>query len=285
MLKELGPTTPEYGRVLNEIAWDKIQWVSWNRLYGHPWLSQAQQQAKEAEERAQGAADKLPAAYTHLVAEVLHVPLNGSAVEQQLQIVKSWHDQAGKIEGLWAFLVGNDLVKSLLAEGAVVSLPVPSRSEEVVDARVHAQPPKQDLFRVWDFDRNVPGKSPEEFTPQATGSNPVGEWEIAGDASAPSQPNVLVPVGTCGSDPCFHFVTTRLQNFSYPDVAVQVMFSGETAGQGAGLVLGAQGPSTAYFVVLNPIEGLTREEAAAGKGYLDLMAANLASLRDGLNCP
>ena len=40
----------------------------------------------------------------------------------------------------------------------------------------------------------------------------------------------------------------------------------------------------ARTLVLNPIEGLTREEAAAGKGYLDLMAANLVNLRDGLGC-
>ena len=40
----------------------------------------------------------------------------------------------------------------------------------------------------------------------------------------------------------------------------------------------------ARTLLLNPIEGLTREEAGAGKGYLDLMAANLASLRDGLGC-
>jgi zinc transport system substrate-binding protein len=40
----------------------------------------------------------------------------------------------------------------------------------------------------------------------------------------------------------------------------------------------------ARTLVLNPIEGLTREEATAGKGYVDLMAANLASLRDGLAC-
>ena len=40
----------------------------------------------------------------------------------------------------------------------------------------------------------------------------------------------------------------------------------------------------ARALLLNPIEGLTREEAAAGKGYLDLMEANLASLRDGLGC-
>jgi zinc transport system substrate-binding protein len=40
----------------------------------------------------------------------------------------------------------------------------------------------------------------------------------------------------------------------------------------------------ARSLVLNPIEGLTREEAAAKRGYLDLMAANLDSLREGLGC-
>ena len=40
----------------------------------------------------------------------------------------------------------------------------------------------------------------------------------------------------------------------------------------------------ARTLLLNPIEGLTHEEAAAGKGYLDLMAANLANLREGLGC-
>jgi zinc transport system substrate-binding protein len=40
----------------------------------------------------------------------------------------------------------------------------------------------------------------------------------------------------------------------------------------------------ARTLVLNPIEGLTREEAAAGKGYVDLMEANLQNLRTGLGC-
>jgi len=35
---------------------------------------------------------------------------------------------------------------------------------------------------------------------------------------------------------------------------------------------------------LNPIEGLTREEAARGTGYVALMEKNLAHLRDGLGC-
>ena len=40
----------------------------------------------------------------------------------------------------------------------------------------------------------------------------------------------------------------------------------------------------AKTLVLNPIEGLTKEEAAAGKNYVALMEANLANLRTGLGC-
>jgi zinc transport system substrate-binding protein len=40
----------------------------------------------------------------------------------------------------------------------------------------------------------------------------------------------------------------------------------------------------ARTLVLNPVEGLTREEAAAGKDYLALMRENLANLRMALEC-
>jgi zinc transport system substrate-binding protein len=40
----------------------------------------------------------------------------------------------------------------------------------------------------------------------------------------------------------------------------------------------------AQTLVLNPIEGLTREEQAAGRGYLSLMEANLKNLRTALDC-
>jgi len=35
---------------------------------------------------------------------------------------------------------------------------------------------------------------------------------------------------------------------------------------------------------LNPVEGVTKEQAAAGQGYLELMQANLANLRTALGC-
>ena len=40
----------------------------------------------------------------------------------------------------------------------------------------------------------------------------------------------------------------------------------------------------AKTLVLNPIEGLTKEEAVAGKSYVPLMRDNLSSLRTGLDC-
>jgi zinc transport system substrate-binding protein len=38
------------------------------------------------------------------------------------------------------------------------------------------------------------------------------------------------------------------------------------------------------LLTLNPIEGVTKQEATEGMGYLDLMARNLESLREGLGC-
>ena len=40
----------------------------------------------------------------------------------------------------------------------------------------------------------------------------------------------------------------------------------------------------ARTLVLNPLEGLTPQEAAAGKTYASVMRENLQSLRAGLEC-
>jgi zinc transport system substrate-binding protein len=40
----------------------------------------------------------------------------------------------------------------------------------------------------------------------------------------------------------------------------------------------------ARTLVLNPIEGLTKEEQAAGRGYVTLMEENLKNLRIALGC-
>jgi len=39
-----------------------------------------------------------------------------------------------------------------------------------------------------------------------------------------------------------------------------------------------------HLLTLDPVEGVTKQEAADGVGYLELMGKNLESLREGLGC-
>ncbi|MDH4305753.1 MAG: hypothetical protein OEV53_17000, partial [Nitrospira sp.] len=45
LLRKTAPGTAEYAKILTEVAWDRIQFVSWNRRYDHPWLQQAHAEA------------------------------------------------------------------------------------------------------------------------------------------------------------------------------------------------------------------------------------------------
>jgi len=38
------------------------------------------------------------------------------------------------------------------------------------------------------------------------------------------------------------------------------------------------------LLTLDPVEGVTKKEAAEGTGYIELMMRNLESLREGLGC-
>ena len=250
--------TPEHGRVLAEIAWDRLQWVSWERRYDHPWLAQAETEAKQAAAEAKQPERALTANYALVVVESLRIPRNSKAFAAALETAKQDLYKVPGNTGLHDHLIANDLVRALTPEAANVALPMPARSAEVADVAIHAQPPKQDLFRMWDFDKDLSGKAPEGFTASTTGANPAGQWVVADDRAAVSIPNVLEPVGSCTVDPCFHFLTTQLTGYAYPDVTAQALFSGEAASQGAGVVMGVEGSSTVYFVVLYPKEAKVR---------------------------
>ena len=60
----------------------------------------------------------------------------------------------------------------------------------------------------------------------------------------------------------------------YESAAAQGRSSAETLAREVG----------AQTLVLNPIEGLTKDEQAAGKGYVELMEDNLKNLRTALGC-
>ena len=61
------------------------------------------------------------------------------------------------------------------------------------------------------------------------------------------------------------------------------VFMEPLAGRRLAETLAREIPAT--LLTLNPLEGLTDQDRAAGRDYVALMEANLASLRQGLDCP
>jgi hypothetical protein len=240
--------------LLAEMAWDRLQWIFWSRRYEHPWLEQARQEAEQALALAAAPADKLIAGEAVLVAEALAVPRRPERVAASLESVRRWHEQLTNINGLWPHLIGNDLVKAVIAEGTAVGPPATTRSPEVVDVRVHATPPPQDLLRIWEFDKDPPGTMPSGFTAGATASTDASQWVVQPDAEAPTPPHVLAHEAGCATPECFEVLLADATGFAYPDVTVHLRTAPGVDG-GAGLAMAASDRRLYYVVTLNEASG------------------------------
>lgn len=108
--------------------------------------------------------------------------------------------------------------------------------------------------RVWNFDRDAAGKSPEGFTVALTGQGSIGQWVVVKDATAPSQPNVLAQTSQDNTD--YRFPIAIAEGTSYRDLALSVRFkaiSGKVD-QGAGLVFRLKDKDNYYVVRANALE-------------------------------
>lgn len=241
------------GALLSEIAWDRFQWLAWNRRYAHPWHGLARREAEEALELVKDPLDKMTAAQALLLLETLSLDRTPNTVQDKVRLVKHWHDRVplpvGMV-GVWAHLVGNDLVKALVPEGTAVTLPTPVRSLEVLDVAVHGNPPAQDLLRVWEFDNEPPGAAPRGFLilDEVLGSQ--ADWRIAVDPQAPSAPQVLVHHAACTDAECVHTLLTEEATFDYVDVTVRLKLGEGQKGR-AGIAVGGQNGETVYAATVN----------------------------------
>lgn len=267
-------------RYLSDIAWDRIQWLSWNRRYDHPWLAQAQAEATQALEAAGSDLDRLTAAEALLMAEALTFTRSPETMEARYHAVKQIHDRLPRVPGLWPHLVGNDSVKALLPEGARVTVPTPTRSEEVTNVQVHARPPRQDIIRRWDFDQDAVGRVPAGFAVSAQGGDP-GAWAVQAHASAYSAPNVLQHRSPpCTREACYSLLGGDELHFAFPDATVQIQHADQNQDAGAGIVMWERGGPTAYVVVLNP--SATRVEFyRLREGRADLLGTEAVRLKAG----
>lgn len=252
-LRRLDPKQAHWrATLLSEIAWDRLQWIFWTRRYDHPWLEQARQEAEQALALAEAPVDKLIASEAVLVAEALAVPRRPERVAVSLESVRRWHKQLTNVAGLWPHLVGNDLVKAFVAEGATAGPPATTRSPEVVDVRVHATPPPQDLLRIWEFDKDQSGAVPQGFSPAtpAPAGAPPG-WLVQPDAEAPTAPHVLAHEAGCSTPDCFEVLLADATGFAYPDVTVHLRVAPGATDGGAGIVMAASDRRLYYAVTLN----------------------------------
>jgi hypothetical protein len=237
--------------LLSELAWDRVQWIAWDRHYDHPWLVQARGEAQQAVEQAAAPVEKLIAAQALVMIEALSIPRDATRLQRLVRATRQWHDQIPGVENLWAYLIGNDVVKAVVPEGDTVVLPLPLRSPEVLDVGIHARPPKQDLLRAWDFDQEPPGSFPAGFSAGSDPGGSQGSWRVEALPQAPSGPQVLSQPSPCPAPDCFHVILTEERGFEYPDLLVHLRTVAGVLEGGAGLALGAQDSANFYAVTVS----------------------------------
>lgn len=256
LLRELTPGSVDYGLILTEIAWDRIQWVSWERRYDHPWLQQANTEAEQAAELLTTPHDSLHAHYVQVAVESLRVPRDLDRFRQHLQRTKQDLDLIPGVKGLQGQLLANDLVKALSPDAAAIVLPTPPRSLEVLDVAVHANPPKQDIVWQWNFDQDSVGTLPAGFRSLGTQETDAGTWQIQSHPDASNGTPRLVRSAPCSTPDCLRLLVAERVRTTYPDVTVQVRSPDIGDNGEAGLAIAVTDRENYYAITLHTGTGM-----------------------------
>ncbi len=253
LLKEASPSDHALqAQLLSEIAWDRVQWLSWNRRYSHPWMIQAREEAEQALNLALSPIDKLIAGEALVILDALAVPRDQPRLQKHVEVIRTQHDRLSGVVGIWSHLVGNELVKSLIPEGRQVMLPAPVRSPEVMHRDVHLRIQDLNFLKTWGFDQDTAGGLPSGFSAGSTHEGSIGGWRIEADSKAPSLPHVITQSSPCAGDACFQVLLGARRTHELPDIVVYLR-QVSSAGQGeAGIVLAAKDPRNFYAVTVNP---------------------------------
>ncbi len=239
-------------RLLSEITWDRVQWLSWNRRYDHPWMLQAREEAEQALSLAMSPIDKLIAGEALVILDALAVPPDQSRLAKHVEVIRTQHDQLSGVVGMWSHLIGNDLVKALIPEGLHVTLPTSARSPEVMHNEVHLRIQDLNFLTTWGFDQGPVGGLPSGFSAGSTREGSIGGWRIEADLKAPSLPHVITQASPCAGDACFQVLLGARRTHELPDIVVYLhQVSSSDQGE-AGIVLAAKDPRNFYAVTMNP---------------------------------
>jgi len=255
LLRDTQAGTPEYGRVLTQIVWDRIQWVSWERRYDHPWLQQADTEADQAARLVTEPSDRLSAHYARVAVESLLVPRDLDRFNSRLQSVKQDLDQIADLKGLQGQLLANDLVKALSPNSAAIVLPTSPRSTEVLDVAIHATPPKQDIVWRWNFDQDQPGTVPAGFIDLMSEGSDSSHWQVQPYDDASPATQQLVKSSHCPTADCVRLLVVDRALATYPDITVQVRTPVASRQEEAGIAVAVRDPRNYHAITLNPQTG------------------------------
>ena len=279
LLREIPPETAEYGKVLAEIAWDRIQFVSWERRYDHPWLQQADAEAAQAATLLAHPIDKIHAHYVQVAIESLLVPRNLDRFQQRMRQIKQDLDLIPGVKGLQGQLIANDLVKALTPDAATIILPTPTRSPEVLDVAVHANPPKQDILWQWNFDHDQLGLPPAGFIQLGGEGEKAAVWEVHPDQDLSGRVQRLVRSAACPTTDCVQLLVAEGIRTTYPDVTVQVRVPSPTDQSELGIAIAVADGNNYYAITLQPGTGLvtTRRVTSGTVTVLGQVTTKLAA--------
>lgn len=253
-------------RLLADLAWDRIQWVSWERRYDHPWLQQAQDEARQAMELADTPIARLVPAQALLLGEALAFTRTPDGLQARLHAVKDHHERLSGVTGLWPYLVGNDVVKALVPDGQRVTLPTPVRAPDVLNVEVHAKPPQQDIVWQWNFEQDTPESVPAGFVVLSTPGADASGWRVQADRQLPVANKIVIQDRPCGTDDCAHLLLAERVRTTYPDATVQIAELSPGSGGEAGIALAVRDNKNFYSVTLNPSTGkLTTRRVTDGR--------------------
>ncbi|MBK9306675.1 MAG: hypothetical protein IPM58_06210 [Nitrospira sp.] len=266
LLRDSTPGTIEYATILTEIAWDRIQFVSWNRRYDHPWLPQAQAEAEKAVQWLRQPYDKLHAHYAQVAVESLSVPRHLDQFQERMQQIRQDVDQIPGLKGLHTQLVANDLVKSLTPEAAALVLSRPPRAPDVLDVAVHANPPKQDILWQWNFEQDELGSMPAGFVEMGRDDENAALWEVHVEQDPSRGLQRLVRSLACARPDCVRLLIADNVRTTYPDVTVQVRAPRLTDQSELGIAIAVTDRDNYYAITLQPRTGLvTTRRVTDGK--------------------
>ena len=256
LLRDTPVGTAEYGKVLTEIAWDRIHWVSWERRYDHPWLQQADAEASQAAELLAHPYDRIQAHYAQVAVESLLVPRDQDRFQSRVQQIKQDLDLIPGVKGLPGQLLANDLVKALTPDATAIVLPSPTRSPEVLDVTIHATPPKQNILWQWNFDQDQPGLPPPGFVRLDQQDESAAAWQVHVDQDSVREGQRSVRAAACPTPDCVRLLVATGVRTTYPDVTVQVQIPNSTDQSEAGIAIAVTDRNNYYAITLHTATGL-----------------------------